>query len=469
MKKLLFSILVSSLLLFQFAFAADFTVKFDKDQTYPFYATKTDYLYMTINNPTLEDGWFQATIWGSNPDWITIENSPLMIPAMSSGIVNMKVNPSRYARPEIYQYFYKVTRLAKSDDIIDDKILVNVVQVTSAIMKDISLSCKSCLDSVDVSGNVVNFVARSLDLSVVLKYGDRQKTLNLGKVTSNGEVDFKTTLDLGGMNPGDYKLDISLVDDTGKVQYTESASFKVPVVDNIVYSKKVSSTPFGSSITVTASNRGNVVSNVDLKSVSPQSWYSVISGPNPSGMMTGYYVWTKSLNPKDSITLNYSEIYWPTYVLIIAMVGIFLVIYWQSSAFTFNKVIMGKSTIRSGKDISISLHLRSKRKGIDKVAIRDIIPADFSIVSNFETVKPLIRKVTEGVELIWKLGGLNPNEERVLHYTIRPNMELSRNINLPAALAKAASGKSMTVKRSNRVLLTHAKEPVKLVPVRVAK
>jgi hypothetical protein len=185
--------------------------------------------------------------------------------------------------------------------------------------------------------------------------------------------------------------------------------------------------------------------------------------------MTGYYFWRTSLQPNESISVSYSEIYWPTYVLIIAVVGALMFVYWQSTAFTFSKNIIGKTRFKSGKDISVSLNLKSRRKGIDRVAIRDVVPSNFSIVSKFETVKPLIRKIANGVELIWKLGGLNPNEERVLHYTIRPDAEFSKKVNLPSALAKATNEKGLTLKHSNKVSLYPEKETTKIVTVKVAQ
>jgi hypothetical protein len=325
------------------------------------------------------------------------------------------------------------------------------------------------LDKVDVSGKVINVGSRNLDISLVFKYGDRQKTVNIGKLGANENRDFQTTLDLKDLSPKDYNVDVLLVDVNGNLFYTESTPFSIPVTENVIYDKKVSSTPFGSIITVTATNLGNIASEADMRSVSPNNWYTVISGPNPTGMMTGYYFWKTTLNPKESISVNYSEIYWPSYVLVVAIILGLVFVYWQSTAFTFSKVIIGKPSLKSGKDVSISLHLKSRRKSIDRVAVRDVVPSNFTIVSKFETVKPLIRKVTDGIELIWKLGGLSPNEERVLHYTIRPSTEISRKVNLPPALAKAASGKGLALKYSNKVSLYPEKEPTRIVMVRIAK
>jgi hypothetical protein len=467
MKKLLISFLVTFTLLLQIAFAADFTVSADKKTDYPFYATKTDYITLTINNPSHED-WFTISIIGVPNEWVTVQDSILKVPSMGSGSVEIEVKPDKTAIPNIYQYFLKVTRISSGDE-VEKTLLLNIVQITSAILKDVSLSCKTCIDKVDISGTAINVGSRNLNLALILKYEDQQKTVALGKLDVGEKRDFQTSLDLNDMEPKDYNVDVILIDSNGNVLYTESASFSIQSVENIVYDKKVSSTPFGSSITVAATNKGNIESQADLMSTSPKNWYSFISGPTPTGMMTGYYVWQTSLKPGESTSLNYSEIYWPTYVLIIVVVLSLAFIYWQTSAFTFRKNVIGRPSFKFGKDISISLHLRSRRKEIDKVAIRDIVPPNFSIVSKFETVKPLIRKVANGIELIWKLGGLSPNEERVLHYTIRPNIEASRKVSLPSALVRASSGKGLALKHSNKVSLYPEKEESKIVSVKIAK
>jgi len=467
MKKLLISFFIAFSLLLQIALASDFSINFDKSPDYPFYATKTDYIKLTINNQLAED-WFSISVIGVPQEWLTADISLLKVPSMGSNSISIEVKPSRDAIPNIYQYFLKVTRVTSRED-IEKTLLINIVQITSAILKDVSLNCETCLDKVDVSGKVINVGSRTLDVSLVLKYGDEQKTVALGKLDVGERKEFQTTLDLKDMEPMNYEVKITLIDVNGNNLYEEVASFTIPVVENIIYDEDVSSTPFGSLITVTATNKGNVVAEADLMSSSPKNWYSFVSGPTPSGMMTGYYIWKKTLMPNESTSLKYTEIYWPTYVLIIAVVLAIALIYWQSGAITFNKNVIGKSKFKFGKDISISLHLRSKRKPVDKAAVRDIIPPNFSVVSDFETVKPLIRKVANGIELLWRLGSLKPNEERVLHYTIRPNIEASRKVNLPSAMAKASSGRGIVLKRSNKISLHPEKEETKIVQVKVSK
>lgn len=461
MKRLLLSIFIL-ILLPTIALAQDFSINVDIKPEY--YATKTDFITLTINNPTAED-WFTISVVGFPKEWVSTETSLLKVPTAGSENTLITVKPPRDVLPGVFQYFMKVTKVSSGSE-IEKNLLINIQQVTSAILKDVSLSCETCIDSVDVSGAAYNVGSKQLDLALFIKVGNQQKTISIGKLDVTERKEFKTTFSLKDMEPGNYVMDLNLIDVNGNVFYTDTKNFKIPTIENVIYDKQISSTPFGSIVTLSATNTGNVVSNADLKSVSSEGWYYFISGPTPTGMAIGNYLWEAKLSPGESTSMTYTEIYWPTYVVIIVAVIAGIFAYWQSTAMTFSKNVISGRRIKGGKDISVSLNLRSRRKPVDRVVIRDVVPSKFSIVSKFETVKPTIRKIADGIELIWKVGDMKSQEERVLHYTIKPTEEVSRKINLPSALAKARRGSALFIKRSNRVLLHPKTEEVRVVTVK---
>jgi len=465
MKKVLLSFLIVFLILVQVVFAQDFSI--DVDMKPEYLATKTDYITLTINNPSYED-WFTINVLGVPQEWVLSEASLFRVPTFGSDKVLIKVSPSRDALPNIYQYFLKVVRVS-TESTIEKSLLINVKQVTSAILKDVSLSCASCLDEVEVSGAVYNVGSKTVDVNLIIKIGNRQKTLNIGGIAITDMREFKETFSLEDMNPGSYNVDLNLVDVSGKSYYKEQLSFEIPVVEDVVYDQKVSSTPFGSVITLTAKNNGNVVSDIELKSVTPEGWYYYISGPTPSGMFLGKYLWETQLASGDTVSMTYSEIYWPTYILILSVVLASIFMYWQTEDLSFTKNIVRGRKFKTGREIAVSLNLKNRRKEVSRVTIRDLVPSNFSIISKFESVKPLIRKVANGVELFWNLGRLNPHEERVLHYTVKPVIETKRGVRLPSAIMKALRGRKFMTKYSNKVSLHPEKEEMKVFTVTVSK
>jgi hypothetical protein len=465
MKKLVLSFLVLSLVLTQVAFAQDFSVNIEPSdlQHRDFFASHVDYINLTINNPTLED-WFTIVVFGFPEDWVVAQDSLLRVPSYGSNSVLIEVKPARDAIPQEKEYLLKVTRTS-TGSVLEKGLRINVKQVTSAILRDIFLSCETCSDELIVSGDAYNVGSKLLtNLAVVVKVGNQQKTFPINRLGVLESKDFALSFSLEDMSPGEHDVDFNLVDDVGLSFYKDTKTFNIPTFQNIVYDKEVSTTPFGSSVTVTATNTGNIVSQADLESVSPEGWYYLISGPDPTGMMLGgNYYWQVSLAPKESRSITYSEIYWPTYVLIISAVVIAVFIYWQSTALVFSKRLIRKP----GKEISVALHLKSKKKGVSNVRVKDTVPSEFSIVNKFESIKPMMRKVANGIELNWNLGKLTPHEERVLHYTVKPAKELVRKTKLPSAKAKGVRKKAPIYKRSNRVAVHPKKGAKNIVTVAV--
>jgi len=444
--------------------AQDFSIDLKIDEYY--LAGRTAEIELTINNPILREEWFTISVVGFPQEWVTAEESLLRVSPGGSGLVKIFVKPPKDVAPFIYQYFLKVTRVS-TDSEIEKELLLDIRQVTSAIIKDLELSCEECLEEVIASGTILNVGSRTLDLTLIAKSGNQQKTIYIGKLDVLEKMSFETTFSLKDWLPGDYSFDLNLIDDVGNSYYTESKTFKIPVIERVVYDKDVSTTPFGSLVTLKASNEGNAVSDIELKS-EPEGWYSVFSGPSPTGVISGQFLWKTSLMPNENANITYSEIYWPTYVVVIIVVLATVLFIWQSTKFVLRKNIFAKRFKRE-KEISVSLHVKNRRREIRRAVVRDIVPTGFSVVDKFETVKPLMRKVARGVELIWKIGDLKSHEERVLHYTIKPMIEAVRKVHLPSAIMKAVHQRRILSRRSNRVALHPEREELKFVSVKVTK
>ncbi|NIO44757.1 MAG: hypothetical protein GTN36_04350 [Candidatus Aenigmarchaeota archaeon] len=466
MKRVVFSFLLTFLILSSIGLAQDFSIDVDVKDFYV--ATHTDYITLKINNPMSED-WFSISLIGPE-DWVKAEAFSLRVPTAGSETTLIKVEPPKDVVPLLYpyQYFLKIKRIS-TGSVLEEKILLKIKQITNAIIKDFKLSCTSCMDKVDISGTVYNVGSNPIDLSIVFNLGGQTKTLHIGFVNVFGKEEFETSFSLKNWKPGDYNVEAKLIDVEGRLMYEESGSFKIPFIENIIYDRDVSSTIFGATVTVTATNEGNSASEADLKSVAPQTWYSIYSGPSPTGMAIGeHYYWKVQLEPNESKSITYSEVYWPTYVIILFIIAIIGLAYWQSKAFDFSKIIHGSRRAKAGKNISVSLHIKGKKNGVDRAVVKDVVPSGYSIVDKFETVKPIIRKIANGVELNWKVGKLKPQEERVLHYTIKPTAE-AKTKKLPPARARALHKKKIVHRKSNKISLSPEKEEVKFVTVKVRK
>jgi hypothetical protein len=120
-----------------------------------------------------------------------------------------------------------------------------------------------------------------------------------------GTVDVETRIfkdDFLAFLPGSHGVDLALLDSNGTMKYNETLPFNIPTVEDLVTDSSVSMTPFGSSVTLTAINMGNVVQEADLQAVSGSNWYTVLSGPSPSGVSADRQYWSVTVEPGQSVT-----------------------------------------------------------------------------------------------------------------------------------------------------------------------
>jgi len=131
------------------------------------------------------------------------------------------------------------------------------------------------------------------------------------------------------------------------------------------------------------------------------------------------------------------------------------------------KTVIGSLSVTKGNEVSISLSIKNRRRQMSKVIVRDVVPHYFSVISSFATVKPLIRKIAEGTELIWRIGDMKAHEERVLQYKIKAIKDFVGKVRLPSAHMRADyEGKPLS-KRSNSLSLEGTVPKGTVIPVEV--
>ncbi len=454
---IIFSLLATGVL------AQDFSIQTEISNEY--FSEKTGLIFLTIGNPYQTDN-FEVSVVGF-PKWIEPESPNIQIGGGENRLVLIFVRPSKDASPGVYKYVLKVTR-SSTDSSIEKEIPINVFQPKDVIVKDFALSCYSCIDKVVVKGKIENIGTETKNLSYQVKYSVFTKEKNIGLLSPGGFEEFSEEFDLRTAIPNLYNIQIRIWKDSQEVVYADNKLFILSTERTVSYDKETTSLgPFGNFITITAINNGNLPDEARMIADVNTEWYSVFNGPNPSGNILGKFIWTELLLPGYSASVSYSEIFWPTYIFLFLLITGGIVGYWKVIALTVNKVSSRRRMSR-GDEVSVSLHMRNRSREIDNVIVKDIIPEGFSVTSSFSTVKPVIRKVVEGIELVWRIGKLKKHEERVLHYKIKSIKDFAGRVHLPSAHVKAEyeDGKQL-MRKSNRLLMHSHPAPVSLISVKV--
>jgi hypothetical protein len=150
------------------------------------------------------------------------------------------------------------------------------------------------------------------------------------------------------------------------------------------------------------------------------------------------YSWlVPPLAPGNVYKITYEISTWNA--VLIAIVLIVIVVYSFASIFSISIEKKHRVTgpITKDKEITIMLEVRNRtRHEIRDVIVRDFVPGIATVVEKFDTLRPTLRKIANGTEIVWKINSLAPGDERVLTYRIKPIVDIVGTLKLPKAYLK---------------------------------
>ncbi len=448
MRQILFFLAAFALLASPSLAAGDFNVSVSEPAAV--YAGNSTSFSVTVKNSGAGD-WFSIAAIGTYSSWINIKEQNIFVPSGSEASSVLMASPVADAYQNKYEYSIIVSRASDSAS-VEKSVFVSVLQSKSIIIKDSSLSCTACNpgDMVTASVSLKNIGSRAANnMKLVFAFGDRTKVMPVTSIDYGSVKDFSTDFSLDPLAaPGSYNIDVKLTQDTS-VLAQKTLQFSVVPVQDIRTAKNVTSSIFGNNIILTSKNYGNALQSSEITSGVLGAWYSVYSGAKPSSVKGSDYGWQVSLAPNESVTITYSEIFWPVPLLLAMLAFAGAYYYVIISSLSIRKLVMQRP---SGKETSISLHVRSGLRPIDNAVVRDTVPKEFAIAGVFESIKPVVRKVPSGTELVWRLGRLKSNEERILHYKIKAVSDFMSSRLHPAEL-NGKRGSGLITRLSNYTVL----------------
>jgi len=228
---------------------------------------------------------------------------------------------------------------------------------------------------------------------------------------------------------------------------TSYFSFSVPPVHSI--SQKVEERSYGLSkeVVISVTNDGNVIEedysfrqSVPLDPMTGMMTKAGDDCADEKGTMVCTYL-VGDISPGATAQVSYTVSYWPAFngylLLIVIVIGLVL--------FSFLRVtsprILKRHSRRGDGMHNIFISVKNPFfHRLNDVVVRDwVSPLAQVLQEEIESTKPVLRKVDEGTELIWKLGEMKPREERILQYKVRPLVQGS--LKMPGAHMKFTTGK----------------------------
>ncbi len=255
---------------------------------------------------------------------------------------------------------------------------------------------------------------------------------------------------------GNYVITASIVDDIGDVLYTKTKTVNIEEKSELKQETAVKSDMLSREVTMNGANTGNKHDTIVLQSsgMSYLALYSFAKQPDliedSAGRKT--FSWRCDLSPGEACTVSYRVEYWLLLVTIIAALGIVYVVY-----SIVEQPEIKKSVIRvHEREHTVHITIRNRsRKPLHEVHVVDVIPEIVSVVPNSfsPSIKPTVKGKRGGHELVWIFAKLEPREERVITYRIRPLVMLMGNVRLPKAKIYAVNALGKKYRAESAVMV----------------
>lgn len=389
-------------------------------------------------------------------NWIRIDKDVIKLNSGESGAIDISISPPKDAEAGTYSYDITIDSMNSKQRIEKEIIFIVRKRTVNGVIKDFSMDCIQCKENIGVSFSIKNAGTSDLEnVKAVVKAGGQQREFPLDNMGPGKDKGVKTTFSLKNIKPDRYKLNIDLYGN-GKKLDSEEKEFIIPVIEGIDIDKDVSSNILGNFIRIKAVNRGNGEDKIEIKSEVLGEWWAAFIGPEPYLKEGGEWTWKSLLKPGESTEIVYREFYWPIPIVFVAIIIAVLYLYVSMTSMSLTKSIIN---IRGGSEVSISLRIRNRGRDVEKIVVRDIIKPVFSVLSSFESLKPIARKTAVGTELLWKIDKIKHNEERVLHYKLKARVGVKNNMKLPASRLSGQSGERQVILSSNKPVISGIKEP----------
>ncbi|MBI2085286.1 MAG: hypothetical protein HYT71_02110 [Candidatus Aenigmarchaeota archaeon] len=447
-KSLFLSVFACLIFVSSFAAAAGVDVSVTPSQAEGYSGSVTKYA-VTIKNLENKADRFLMSYSGTFSSWVTLEKSSLVIPAGGEETIDLSINPPVGINPSVYRYVVRVDSADNPSVFGSSEFFFAVYFKYPIVIRDFKLDASNYNPGADVTASiklanlaVTDLEGFSLDITITDPEG-KQTGLTL-PVGVNGleEKTVQKIIPLGKQAvAGNYGASAQLRSQAGEQVSQNQTKFSVNSYYNIVQTKDEQKTSSGKTVILKISNNGNLVGRnltvrEDLSSVI--SWLAEPdTKPNrtiSSGGDVSYFWFVNGLNPGESASFVYRISYTPAYVILAFLVVGSAVVFIQIQRPRIFKRVLHSGPAQIGKEFTVTIGIKNaSRHTLKSAIVRDLIPPVMRLVAQHDTLKPLIKKTAVGTEMIWKVGDIKSQEERIITYKVSPVMGILGTLSLPRA------------------------------------
>lgn len=405
---------------------------------------------VTVQNNHSSPQTFKLGTFSPQPSWVYVEQSKTIQPG-ENDTLQVTVTPGEYAIDKTYSMtvFVKVPAVGYSHPI---QTSFNVVRDKKMILDGFNLENKSYDPGDQVRGNLkVRSVSSSLirDYKATFSYENSTITQDSSPILPGGTrtLEFSVPVEKNA-SPGEREIRASLfLSDEEVGSLTEN--FSVNRIRDLRFSRESTNNLLSMTRRSKVTNAGNSPVNYTVNRtvpsyLTPITGFSELPDDRESKGNSERYSWDVMIQPGESFDLERRTNYWMPAA---ALLGIILAILGIKRL--RNSVKFSKEAEMMGEDLRISINIENiSDRTYRDVSVEDFVPDIAEVERKFDMAAPTVRKTNEGTKLSWNIDELEPGDQRVLQYTVKPKVEVEGGVELQEAVLKE---RDEVIKKSSRV------------------
>ncbi len=384
-----------------------------------------------VENSASEPRTFQMNILDYHRRWYSHERRET-IGAGDSEYFNLSVSPGDDAVQDLYRTEFSITDLDADERKTDN--------VRFRVVRDRNIN----VDSFTVGNSTLN-PGDTLEASVTLR--------NVGSSTLEGEsLEFEAfnksksseldPLTAGGLRTVNVEFEVDeserpglrevLLDVDGR-EYIEEVN--VSAVDDIVESRDTDNRVFVVHEEISFENLGNTEETYVYEREVPSFVAPVFYAPDAeeSDSENGkVYSWEFDLGPGDSATASMRIDYWIPVTGLVALLAGFLALRRLTSSVDVSKNV---EFVDGKLNVTVEVENNSS-KVFDDVVLEQFVPNVLDVDTSFDMASPEVKHSSEGTNLKWWINDLEPGDQRIFKYSVKPKVEVEEGITIRPSVLK---------------------------------
>jgi hypothetical protein len=393
---------------------------------------------ITVENDYTVQDRFRISSLQSPPvssNWFDYEYSKT-IESGEKDTFRVEVTPEENSIQQNYAFTVNLRSLRNDEAVKLDSFVTVVNKYDLKITSfEISDSQVKPAETVEISATVQNTESESLDNFTVKAEGFNSTVEKTGAVLGAGDsIRYNFELDVPERSsPGDETIELSIYNNGEKSQ-SSSQTVNVEEVEEVEQTSQEEDRLLSKTETVTLENKGNVEVERTIERalpvyLDPLANFQPLPDETETEAAQQNYNWNMNLQPGESKKITYTVDYTPALGFVALL---FLGVLGFKKLQTDLKVSKTTKNVDGKTKIRIELQNNSS-KALTDLKVKDFVPDIAEVSKQFEMAKPVVAKTSSGTRLEWEIDNLQPGEQRVFEYRIKPLVEVEGGVNLDSA------------------------------------